>query len=612
MAGAAHLKGEVSTDPRGKWVAEIAMFRAAVKWAMVGFGTLAIATPWLIDRRRLKALAPGAIAKSPPSERQWFWGGVALFTIASGVLWSTRMDRSLWTDELTSMRQVMVGRWKHDNNDAGRLLQPSWADTLLFYETPNNHLAYSVTARLVHEKLGGINQTHFGKPYFDAARLRLPALIAGLACIALVGYLALRLHSLLAAWLAMAWTALHPWMLEFATSARGYSFAMFFLALASVAAVKVFRGGGGWCWWIVYGLAQLLAFATIPTLLHGLVALNLAVCCGLLFDRTLDRGVRVSHIGAFFAVNIVAGIGAILSIYPRLEQLKNYLDGDQFSVDMPLGWLGDCFFNLLTGQPYNSWDEEGDHPWAFSADQWPALLVVAAVLLALVFAALGLREGRRRGLFAVLLLLSFAMPQLTVFAQGKAMHFYLFPWYTVWGLPLVLVLFAVGAATLIQSAAARRPAWLTPVMGAAFVLLLTVVTHRPRTAYLNVSVEPMMESAASFRPSPNPWAPGHEKVLSCSLISANHGYDPWNRRLRSAADLLALAAVADETGKPLYCDTSWMDHIPEHIPEFAPYLLDGRYFELVGRFYGLQPQNSRYVLRYLPGSLSEKALTDSP
>jgi len=41
-------------------------------------------------------------------------------------------------------------------------------------------------------------------------------------------------------------------------------------------------------------------------------------------------------------------------------------------------------------------------------------------------------------------------------------------------------------------------------------------------------------------------------------------------------------------------------------PEFALLLLDDRYFELVEKFYGLQPQNSRYVYRYRPGSLIEQ------
>ena len=72
--------------------------------------------------------------------------------------------------------------------------------------------------------------------------LRLPALIAGLLSLPLIGYLALRLGSLLAAWLAMIWAVLHPWYLELATSARGYTFAMCFLALAAVAAVADLQG----------------------------------------------------------------------------------------------------------------------------------------------------------------------------------------------------------------------------------------------------------------------------------------------------------------------------------------------------------------------------------
>ena len=428
-------------------------------------------------------------------------------------------------------------------------------------------MAFSVVARVLHEKTGGLNETDFAKPYFTEWIMRTPSLVAGLAAIALIGYLALRLHSLLAAWLAMGWATLHPWMLEFSTSVRGYAFAMTFLALAVVAAVQIFRAGGGWRWRVVFGLGEMLAFCSVPTLLHGLVALNVAVFAGIIFDRSVDPAAQRGHLGAFFSSNIVAAIGAYLTFKPLLEQLRTYLGGEQFHVDMSWTWIGDCVSNLLTGQPYVGW--ERGHPWAAATEQWPLALLGAGALLASAFAIAALWRGWRGGLFAILITLAFLAPPLTTFAQGKITHFYLFPWYMAWQLPLWLTLFAIGAAELLTKGTKRLPPWTAPAAAASLLLILGIATQHPRNAYLNTSVEAQQESAASYRKSPNPYAPGHKEIITTSLITANHAYDPWNHRMRSIDDLWIQVARAEESGKPLYCDTAWIERIPLGIPRIC-------------------------------------------
>ena len=151
------------------------------------------------------------------------------------------------------------------------------------------------------------------------------------------------------------------------------------------------------------------------------------------------------------------------------------------------------------------------------------------------------------------------LPPFTVYLQARAMQFDFFPWYSSWQLPLWLVLFSIGAAALITRCCKGRSPWLARTLVVGFVIVIGLATQNERHAFLSVAVEQQRESAALMRPSPNPFAPGHDEIITISLVTANHAYDPWNRRIRDIDDLWEQIAYAEETGKPLYCDTAWND-----------------------------------------------------
>jgi len=574
---------------------------------MVMFGLLAIGSRWLIPSGGLADLAERV--KVCEIERKRFWLVALLAIVTASILWGQRLDKSLWTDEVTSMRENIVGRWKHKNDDDGGLKRPTTGETWFEYATPNNHALYSGVTRWTHERLIGVNDSDFSKPYFSETVLRLPAYLAALLSLPLLGYLALRLGSLLAASLAMGWAVLHPWYLEFSTSARGYGFAILFLTLSVVAAVKIFRGGGGWRWWIIFGMAQVLAFFSVPTLAHALVLLNVAVFAGLLFDKSVIPSSRAPHLRSFFATNLVATAFAILTYLPKHEVFQEYLEGNHFTHTMPWTWMEDCLSNFFVGQPYLVWDEA--HPWSFATSQWPVVLLILGILIAVACAAASQVASWKRGIFVGLLGLALFLPPFTVYLQGKAMQFYLFPWYSVWQLPLWITFFSIGAAELFDRLVGRlkepKP-WMAPTCIGVLLMALTAATHYPRIAYLTVPVEPQRESALLMgRDSINPFAPGHDKIITTSLVTANHAYDPWNRRLRSVDDLWEQISYAEESGKPLYLDTAWIERVRSNHKECAKLLLNPNYFELAGEpLYGLQPQNTRYVFRYKPGSLADQ------
>jgi hypothetical protein len=600
-AGALYLRGGPHDQDYG--------FGKMLPPAMGMFALLALATPWLVGRETLPPLTGEKPKADSWSQRTAFWAGVAIAVVAAGILWGQRLDKSLWTDEVASLRDNIVGRWKHRNDDQGYFKRPSIADTFFEYNTPNNHSLYSAVTRWTHDRLAGINDTDLSRPYFSEPVLRLPALIAALVSLPLIGYLALRLGSLLAAWLAMSWAVLHPWYLEFATSARGYSFAMCFIALAVVAAVRIFKHNGGWRWWVVYGLGQFLAFFSVSTVVHALILLNIAVFAGLLFDRSVVAKARRGHLCAFFALNLSAATLAFVTFMPKHLQFHDYLTRDHFGSEMKWGWMEDCMSNFFVGQPFLTWS--GNNPCAFATEQWPSACLILAILLAAISMVMALRRGWRGGVFTLLLAIAMLAPPFTVYFQAHAMQFYFFPWYSSWQLPLWLVFFSIGAASLIAKISKRRPAWVAPSAIGILILAIGFATQNQRHAFLSIPVEQQRESAALMRDSPNPYAPGHEEIITISIAIANHAYDPWNRRVHNVDQLWEIIALAESSERPLFCDTAWNDTMEIAC---ADLLTNPDYFQPVGEsLLGLQVQNTRDVFKYIPGSLKEQlAERDSP
>ena len=274
-----------------------------------------------------------------------------------------------------------------------------------------------------------------------------------------------------------------------------------------------------------------------------------------------------------------------------------------FKTQMGFDWLGDCISRILVGQPYATWAE--GHPLAHATEQWPTMLLLFGAAVAVLVVVAALMGCWRRGVFTGLLAIAVFAPPLTTYLQGRMSEFYMFPWYVVWQLPLLLALMSVGAAWLLKKLPGGGRG--AVVGGAVFVAVIGLATARQLSAYLNHPVEGQRESAAAMRESANPFAPGHREILTTALVTANNAYDPWNVRLRNADDLWGQIAAAERSGRPLYCDTAWIEAVRRDLPECAALLLDSGGFEQRVKILGLQPQNTRYVFRYRSGSLRSEA-----
>ncbi len=137
--------------------------------------------------------------------------------------------------------------------------RPLWA-ALSLYTLPNNHLFHTA---LVH-----LSTRIFGP---EVWAIRLPALVAGVSMIPLVGYLARRMWGAPEALLAMTLTACSSVLIEYSVNARGYALlACFFLVL--VIAGEHLMVAAAPAWFLVWASAAVLGLYTVPSFLMSVAA----------------------------------------------------------------------------------------------------------------------------------------------------------------------------------------------------------------------------------------------------------------------------------------------------------------------------------------------------
>lgn len=242
--------------------------------------------------------------------------------------------------------------------------------------------------------------------------VRLPALIAGTASIPLTYLVGRRALSRPAGLIAATVMALNPFMIFYATDARGYTVAIALLlgsSLAMLAAVQTARRR----WWVLYGALSCLCMYTHYTTAFVLGAQLLWL---LWAHPQARKAAIVANVAA--ALAYLPWVPSLLEDFraPTLEILS-LLQGDGFAVKR------DAVESWAFGYPFNT------------VDQVPGRLAVTVAITALavaaIVAALGSYRSRREreggsrprllsGGMTLVLLLFLATPvaELTILALG--------------------------------------------------------------------------------------------------------------------------------------------------------------------------------------------------
>ena len=139
----------------------------------------------------------------------------------------------------------------------------------------NNHLLYSLFACL-------FDYLPIGAKY----SLRLPVYLGGLATCILFYWLIRSIFKWQWALVSLAWFAFSPSICFYSMYARGYIFQIFFTILATWASLKITTKNTTNYFWLVWVLANILGFYSVPTYAYIWLLLNAFLCLHLIPKNT--------------------------------------------------------------------------------------------------------------------------------------------------------------------------------------------------------------------------------------------------------------------------------------------------------------------------------------
>lgn len=187
-----------------------------------------------------------------PPRRPWWsrlWIPAAALAFAVLYGYSSFGAKSLWWDELWSIRQVSHGQWKEakDNPQEFTFSEPSWKRTFFYYSKPTNHPTMSVLQRVSLDAWKAVTGAPEGE--FSDLAARIPSLLAsGIAVVLLFRLIGIARG---VAWLAVL-LVLHPWHLRYGVEARAYALIVPLCLSGILASRKVIATRGrswrAWAW----------------------------------------------------------------------------------------------------------------------------------------------------------------------------------------------------------------------------------------------------------------------------------------------------------------------------------------------------------------------------
>lgn len=452
---------------------------------------------------------------------------------AAGVLAWPRMGMGFWNDEQMTVADSTVGEISfNEQNLPDHFRAVPWVDTVFGYHTPNNHMLYSMAARVAHSPVP--YPTKLSDPVFSGIHLRLPAFCAGLAALGLIWQLGRSVHSPLLGWVALALLFFHPWWLRYTTEARGYGFLLALVPALLLASLKALRSGKtGWL--VTLGMLQFLCLYTWPLAIHFIVWLNLAV-----FLTLMGKGKAVfMEQGRLWLASCLLGAALLLPlVLPLLPQLQHYLTGFSNQVQDAAS-PGQLIVEALTGRPWRV-----DLEPAAYYPEWAALpfgWVWPGMVIAILF--WGGAVWWRKGKDFRWLLLPMVMAPIGMVVCGVLSKSAFYVWYLSMFTPGLMLLIGLGVCDV---AARLHKRWGAPVVGLGFAAAFGISTAKPNFVIRTFPMEPLRDVADFIKTQD----PANSAILG---VKAPHQvYYPTARRIASAADLARAKADALHAGVPFY------------------------------------------------------------
>ena len=541
-------------------------------WARPGAGTLPGWTPVRVGRAALLLFAAAA-------------------ALAFALRWPLATG-SLWWDEAWSVRYTIVGKVEPVADRSETEFRPApWIDTLWYYRTPTNHVAYSVAARGAN---GAWRALAGGAPEaFDERALRLPALLAASAAVVALGFLVHALGFPAAAPAAAFLLAIHPWHVRYGADARGYSFVVLLTALAALLLLRALREDR-WRYWLGAGAAHAALLWTLPIAVYVPAALAGAAAVAIALGPREARG-RLARLVVSQALAAMAYLQVMAPNLAQAVRLERLL-GEEAKLDGRLAW--NVFVAATTGLPLRMPKlPDVSFPTLETA---PAALQLAAAVLVPALLAWGASRALRRDAAARAVVLALAAAPVLLMLHRAIDGFFLYPRFAIYALVPATALLAIGLAGALRAAARgpERARWLVPAGLAAGLAAYQLALWPQTRVLLRYPQEPAREIAAFVRDA------GADGPRGAIAVGVGLGgdvprvYDPWIVAVEERGELAAELARAQAEGRSLYAFYGHAALNRKRFPATLALLDDPALFEPVARFDGIEAEHVYRVLRW--------------
>jgi hypothetical protein len=519
----------------------------------------------------------------------------------AGVLRWPLANGSVWWDEAWSVRNVIVGKRDPVPEEPGRYrFEPaSWRKTFWYYHAPTNHVAYSVAARLSTDAWREITGA---EPWaFDEFALRLPAFVAALLAVVLLGVLVAELGFPRAAPAAAFLMAIHPLHVRYGTDGRGYSFVVLFTVLGAWLLLRSLREGR-WRWWLGYGASQVVLLWTFPLAVYVPLAFFVTGAAAIArgSEPPAERALRLAR---FAVANLLAGMLFLQLMAPNLAQAAAFEKEWHDIGGLTASWLRYFWVMIAAGLQARG-PRLRDVPFptlANLAELRPWIRpVMYGVLPAL--AGLGLLRGLRRGDSAQRAVwIGLVLATLLFLLHRQLFAFFVLPRFVIFALPLVAAAMALGLEGLLSALA--RAAGLgrrSVAAGLAVGLVGFAVLVAPALQVLLTHPATPSREVVALLAKAGEGLPGGVLRAGIGLGGdAPRVYDPEIVEVERLAQLEALCARSRAEGRPLYVFYAYGTLNGKRLPDLFTRVRDTRLFENVGHLDGIDGDLVIRVHRYL-------------
>lgn len=515
--------------------------------------------------------------------RHLLWGVLVILLLGTAVRLPLA-SRSLWWDELWTIRQCSHGSWKFDEGNgadkpaAWKFTPASWKRCAFYYQKPTNHVPASLLQKAgldFWRALSGAADHAFSDLAARVPFLFLSALSLFLVVVLLRAWGA----PVSAALLGSALLALHPMAVRYGIEGRGYALVIPLVLGSLLAATRLLRrrGRDGWGW-ASLACCHLVWLWAFP---HGLLdvlvmSLGLAILLALAQANWRDRATVWLRLAL---AEILAAMLLLQLFLPNVMQARRWAGQENMGHMLDAAILKNTLAQLGTGL---RWREPGlgtdlaaglrDLRTLLGAPEaGAALLIVLALWLCWGIGKSLWNRRRPVWLLAGLLASAAAFAWIT-----WKLDLYYYPRFAVALLPVVALGLALGRE---QSAAiaGKIQAFLLAVLAAVFAFGLWPLLTRP--------IEPVRDVANWLIQADAMRGPvlayGHGREAVMVLL-------PEAEPVENAAQIQAAIDEARAHDQPLHLVVGHIHFNRTLLPDGFPLLNDPALFTEAARFDGIE------------------------